>query len=103
VSAVDRDGRCVAGRFVLRDRNGQSREVRMSASGTVLYLGQPPRDRGAGVGKPGQLLPAEDNETYELLEPGDYELELDLGAHGIQRRRVTVRARQVTEVAIRLP
>jgi hypothetical protein len=93
IAVTDRDGLFVGGHCMLRDTAGHDR--------TTMWIVREGPHTVQSVS--GELLPAGENETAELLEPGDYDLELDLGAHGIQRRRVTVRAREVAEVAIRLP
>jgi hypothetical protein len=92
VAATDRDGRFVGGRCTVRDRDGRDRTSRC-----VVRDGN-----SADIGAAGELLLTGVNELADLLDPGDYDVELDLGAHGIERRRVTVRAGEVTEVAIRV-
>lgn len=104
VGITDPNGRGVGGEFTVRDAAGREIPIRMTTAGNALHLEQP-RDRGTafGLGTPGQLFAADDNLTYELLAAGDYDLAIDLGALGMVRRTVTVRAGEVAEVRIRLP
>ncbi len=60
-------------------------------------------ERGARVGEPGELLAGGPNEFSANLPPGVYLLDFGFAEHGGQQQRVTIKAREVTNVRLRLP
>lgn len=73
------DGREVAERFVVRNGDGT-----------------------ATTGLPGELLPGGANEFGAVLAPGNYDLQFELGTYGTRRERVTIAAREIADVRLRL-
>lgn len=95
VMATDGRGLFVGGtcRVVGQDGTDHTGRFRRSLDG----------DGGQHYGVPGELLPGGVNTLEPILPAGEYELLLEFPQHGIERRRITVGAREVSEVRLRLP
>lgn len=81
---LDDKGQFLGGKLTVRDSMDKDRLVRMT-----------------GDGKPG-TFPAERTTCQDVLPPGPYELIIDLGAKGVHRRYVVIKARETSPVALRL-
>jgi hypothetical protein len=57
----------------------------------------------SGDAAPGTLRTAAISETADVLPPGVYEVELDLGTGGVHRRTVAIRACETTKLRLSLP
>ncbi len=85
IQARDRDGLQLAGVITLRGTGGTEEKPRLdAASGDDLVDGRLPGN--------GPVV------TYSALAPGSWEVTLDLGARGVHRRTVEVRACEIAEV-----
>lgn len=84
LSVLDDKGRMVAGECVLRTPQGQEQKVHLTA------------DRALGQFGP------ETVRCKDILEPGSYELIIDLGGQRVHKRYVTITERQTTAVVVRL-
>jgi hypothetical protein len=91
VFATDGRGLHIAGRCKVVGPDGRERLLRFLE-----------RESGA-IGAPGELLAGGANDCAEILVPGEYLLEFEFDEQGSQRQRVTVRAREVVDVRLRLP
>jgi hypothetical protein len=93
VHATDAAGVHVAGTCRLVDGTGAER----SPTFLVWSANRTWGSRGA----PGELKPGGPNECDEILAAGEYTALLDFGALGSRRERVTIRARELTELRVR--
>ncbi len=91
--ATDSSGVWIGGTCQLRDSTGADVTERFR-----VHEGTQTRE-----GLPGELLANGTNHFTRVLPPGDYELMCDFGDHGAQRQRVTIKAREVSEVRLRVP
>lgn len=94
VFATDSRGAYVAGTCRVLDGSGTDRTAQF-----VCRDG----DQDQRVGAAGELLPFGPNEFGANLPPGDYLLEFGFPEHGAQQQRITIRAREVLDVRLRLP
>ena len=94
VDVTDATGLPVGGACIVRDRTGEDVTGRFRVH-TANY--------DVHFGEPGELLDVGANDFDSMLPPGDYELELTFAHHGVQRRTIAIKPREVTEVRIRLP
>ncbi|MFO1032249.1 MAG: sigma-70 family RNA polymerase sigma factor [Planctomycetota bacterium] len=91
LAVCDRDGRPLAGSYAVRSVGGTAGAMRAPGdpAGSAVLLGELPP---SGVDFPATNL-----------APGQYELEVDLGPHGVIRRPLTIVALAMAQVLIRLP
>lgn len=94
VFATDSRGAYVAGTCRVLDGSGTDRTAQF-----VCRDG----DQDHRVGAAGELLSGGPNEFGANLPPGDYLLEFGFPEHGAQQQRITITAREVLDVRLRLP
>jgi len=100
IEVVDEHGIGIGGQCRVHDSAGQECTGYFRFLGATRMLGIGDTQRS---GLKGQLCPRGFSELLRILPPGDYDLELDLGAHGIHRSRATITPRETTTVRVRVP